>query len=186
MKRIVKYLLGTWHVGMQAGINHDIRLTACADLDFANRWNKLNPEDASCFHSRTGYIIYCVSAPIAQCSKSQFRKVLSSAEVEHMALSTCLRDLILIMRLIAEISSHIQVQCQRQVIKCRLFKDNKSCIKIAKAPILILHTKHITLECHHFRWYVDHSLVLLESIRTGEQTDNLLTKPVPDLLFNCL
>ena len=64
MKRIVKYLLGTWHVGMQAGINHDIRLTACADLDFANRWNKLNPEDASCFHSRTGYIIYCVSAPI--------------------------------------------------------------------------------------------------------------------------
>ena len=53
IKRIVKYLLGTRHIGIQATINTDLGLMAFADSDFANGWNKLNPEDASSFYSRT-------------------------------------------------------------------------------------------------------------------------------------
>ena len=186
VKRIVKYLLGTRHLGIKAKIDRNLGLAACADSDFANGWNKVNPDDASSLYSRTGYIIYYMGMSITWCSKLQSRIALSSTDAEHAALSTCLRDVIPIMHLIAEISTHIQVESQRPVIKCRLFEDNESCIKIAKAPILTPRTKHIALEYHHFRWYVDNGLVLLESIMIGEQTADILTKPVPDPQFNYL
>ena len=173
-------------MGIKAKIDRSLGLAAYADSDFANGWNKLNPDDASSLCSRTGYIIYYMGMPITWCSKLQSRIALSSTEAEYAALSTCLRDVIPIMHLIAEISTHIQGESQRPVIKCRLFEDNESCIKIAKAPILTPRTKHIALEYHHFRWYVDNGLVLLESIRTGEQTADILTKPVPDPQFNYL
>ena len=159
---------------------------AFADSDFANGWNKLNPEDASSLYSRTGYAIYYMGMPIAWCSKLESRVELSSTEVEYAALSTCLRDATPIMNLIAEISTHVQVQLLKPVIKCQLFEDNESCIKIAQAPILIPRTKHIALEYHHFRWYVDNNFILLESIRTGEQTADILTKPVAYPQFNYL
>lgn len=54
VKRIVKYLLGTRHVGIQANIDRNLGLTAFADSDFTNGWNKLNPDDASSLFSRTG------------------------------------------------------------------------------------------------------------------------------------
>ena len=128
----------------------------------------MNPEDASSLYSRTGYVIYYMVMPIVSCSKLQLRIALSSTEAEYTALSTYLRDVIPIMNLIAEISTHIQTQLLKPVIKYRLFEDNRSCIKIAQAPILTPRTKHIALEYYDFMWYVDKGFILLESIRTGE------------------
>lgn len=180
VKRIAKYLIGTQHIGTQAAIDVGLGLQAHADADFANAWNKLNPDDASALFSRTGYAMHHMRMPIVWCSKIQSRIALSSTEAECAALSTCLRDVMPIMSLISEISSHIKVPSLKLIIKCRLFEDNESCIKVAKAPILTPRTKHIALEYHHFRWHVDHRFAMLESIRTGEQTADLLTKPVPD------
>ena len=36
----------------------NLGLIAYADSDFANRLNKLNPEDANSLFSRTGYVIF--------------------------------------------------------------------------------------------------------------------------------
>ena len=89
--------------------------------------------------------------PIVWCSKLQSRIALLSAEAEYAALSTCLRDVIPIMGLIAEISEHMRIKALKPIIKCRLFENNESYIKIAKTPILTLRIKYIALEYYNFR-----------------------------------
>ena len=64
------------------------------------------------------------------------------------------------------------------MIKCKILEDNKSCIKIAKSPILTLRTKNIALEHHHFRSHVEDGSISIEAIRIGEQNAKMLTKPV--------
>ena len=64
VKRVVKHLLGTRHIGIQAMINTDLGLTAYADSDFANGWDKLTPDDASSLFSRSGHVIYYMGMPI--------------------------------------------------------------------------------------------------------------------------
>jgi len=90
------------------------------------------------------------------------------------------------MNLINEISSHIEINKEVPQIKCRLFEDNESCVKVAKAPILTPRTKHIALEYHHFRSYIDEGLISIKSIRTDEQNADILTKSVGDPQFTYL
>ena len=124
---------------------------AHADSDFANDWNKLNPNNASSLFSRIGHMMHCMGMPITWYSKLQLRVTLSQMEVEYAALSTCLRDMMLIMNLIAEIVKCAYVETLKPVTEYCLIRDNESCIKIAKTPILALRTKHVALEYYHFR-----------------------------------
>ena len=135
VKRIIKYLIGTKHIRIRAEIDKSKGLVAYADADFASTWNKMDPENYESVFSRTGYVIYFYRIPVTWHSKLQSRIALSSTEAEYHALSTCLRDVIPIMNLINEISNHISVNTTKPNVKCRLFEDNESCVKIAKAPI---------------------------------------------------
>ena len=90
----------------------------------------------------------------------------------------CLRDIIPIMNLIQKISKYVKVYAMKLKIKYKLFENNKSYIKIAKAPILTPRTKYITLEYHRFYLHINKGLILIESIYTREQNADLLTKPV--------
>ena len=180
VKRIVKYLIGTQHIGIHAQVDKGKGLEAYADSDFAGFWTKLDLSNIENIFSRTGYIIYYQLVPITWCSKLQTRIALSSTEAEYTALSKCLRDVIPAMNLIDEISKNLDANTSKPKIKCRLYEDNESCIKIAKAPVLTPRTKHIALEYHHFRKYVEDGSIALEPIRTNKQNADLLTKPVED------
>ena len=59
-----------------------------------------------------------------------------STEAEYNVLFTCLRDVILTMNLINEISAHVSINTVKPSIKCKLFEDNESCMKVAKVPVL--------------------------------------------------
>ena len=98
----------------------------------------------------------------------------------------CLRDVTPTMNLEKEISTMLNLKSPGPMIKCKLFEDNESCIKIAKAPILTPRTKHIALEYHHFRSHVEDVSISIEPIRTGEQNADVLTKPVGDPQFTYL
>ena len=87
------------------------------------------------------------------------------------------------MNLFKEISTHIQIEEMKPNTKLVLFEDNESCIKIAKSLILTKRTKHIALKYHHFRSYADEVLITLETIRTGEQNVDMLTKSVEEPQF---
>ena len=98
----------------------------------------------------------------------------------------CLRDAIPIMNLVKEISSRLNLGSHGPIIKYKLFEDNESCIKIAKAPILTTRTKYVSLEYRHFRSHVEDSSVSIEAIRTGEHNTGILTKPVGETQFSYL
>ena len=80
----------------------------------------------------------------------------------------CLRDVAPIMNLVNEISSKSHLRILGHMIKCKLFEDNESRIKIAKAPILTPRTKHIDLEYQYFRSHVEDGSISIESVRMGE------------------
>ena len=54
VKRVVKCLLGTRHIRKHTNINVELGLMEFVDSDFANGWNKLNPDDKSSIFSRSG------------------------------------------------------------------------------------------------------------------------------------
>ena len=72
------------------------------------------------------------------------------------------------------------------IIKCKIFEDNKSCIKIAKVTILTPRTKHLPLEYHIFRSHVEDGSISIEAIRTGEQNVEMLTKLTGEPKFSYL
>ena len=64
------------------------------------------------------------------------------------------------------------------MMKCKIFKDNKSCIQLAKAPRMNPRTKYIALKYHHFRSYVSSGLVEIEQVTTEEQISDIFTKAI--------
>ena len=91
-----------------------------------------------------------------------------------------------IMSIEKETSSKLNLGSPDSMMKYNLFENNESRIKIAKAPILTLRTKHIALEHHHFRSRVEDGSISIEAIRTDEKNADTLTKPVGDPQFTCL
>ena len=89
----------------------------------------------------------------------------------------CLRDAIPIMNLVKEIASKLNLGSPGTMIKCKLFEDNESCIKISKTPILVPRTKRVSLKHYHFRSDVEDSSIIIECIRKGEHNADILTKP---------
>ena len=183
VKRIIKYLIGTKNLGLKIKVNMSLGFKAYADSDFANGWNKLNPDDIQNLFSRTGFITFFFGIPLTWCSKLQTRIALSSTEAEYTALSTCLRDIILVMNLVKEIAKIVELPKITPALKCTAFEDNESAIKVAKAPTLTPRTKHIALEMHHFRAYVATGLIDIESIDTLQQIADILTKPLGEQQF---
>ena len=64
---MVKYLIGTNHIGIHAEENKANGLTSCANADFAIIWNKLEPDNLDKMLSRTGYVNYFYIIPVTWC-----------------------------------------------------------------------------------------------------------------------
>ena len=94
-----------------------------------------------------------------------------------------MRDIIPLIQLITEISCIYPVINPEPKVRCKVFEDNESCIAIAKSQELSPRTRHIAIKYHHFRHYVDRSLVEILPISTSEQTADIFTKPLNEEVF---
>ena len=136
--------------------------------------------------SRTGYAIYYAGCPVLWSSKLQTEIALSTTEAQYTALSSAMRDVILFMFLMKEISLVFLVQLPTPEVSCQVFEDNTSCIKVAKSPKFTPRTKYIAIKYHHFRRFVQNKIIKLIHIDTEEQTANIFTKPVTNDAFQYL
>ena len=68
--------------------------------------------------------------------------------------------------------------------KCKVFRDNNSVIKLARAPNIHPHTKHTALIYHHFREHVQKYLIEINPIDTLEKVADIFTKGFPFSIFN--
>ncbi len=97
------------------------------DADFSGLWNKaFAPVDPSTSKSQKGSIIFYAGCPISWASKLQSQVALSTTEVEYIAMSQALCDVIPIMGLLQEIrEQNSKVRCTKPYMFCKSFNTTQ-------------------------------------------------------------
>jgi hypothetical protein len=102
------------------------------DADYCGNWDPTHSEDPNSAKSRTGYMIMYHGCPILWASQLQSVFALSTTEAEYVALSTALRDVILVIDLLQEMQDHGYSVDRTHSIKCKLFEDNSGVFEIVE------------------------------------------------------
>jgi hypothetical protein len=189
VKRIARYLLATADKGLVLKPSADMALNMYVDADFAGRWHKEYSELRDNVLSRTGYVILFCDCPVVWCSKLQSEIALSTTESEYIALSTALRDLLPLRRILHDISTKSFLSLQPTNPSCRtcpdnlppskVFEDNTACIVLATSDTHFKpRTKHISLKFHHFQDYVKNGTIQILKIGTSNNMADIFTKPL--------
>jgi Reverse transcriptase (RNA-dependent DNA polymerase) len=187
VKMIGRYLLGTAQSGIICTPNDDSFNCFC-DADFCGLWDKdIAEHDPATARSRSGYLITYANCPVVWASKLQTEIALSSTESEYVSLSQSLREVLPLMRLVAELHG-VGFALNNNVPKvhCKVFEDNSGALAMAQTPKMRPRTRHMNLKYHHFREAVTSGLVSIHAINTAEQVADILTKPLPVLQFRKL
>eukprot|EP00957_Ditylum_brightwellii_P043545 3301368-Ditylum_brightwellii.AAC.1 len=121
--------------------NPNLGIQHYVDTDFAGSWSNADTGNPENVMLHTDFVIMYAGCLVLWQSKLQTEIALSTAEAEYIFLSFAIREVILFMNLLEELS--------------KVFEDNKSCIAIAKVFKFNPRTKHIALKYHHFKNLVD-------------------------------
>ena len=187
MKHIGRYLKGTPNEGLTIRPDTQQSFQCWVDADFAGNWKPEGAQhDPMTAKSHSGWIIQYAGCPITWSSKLQTLTALSTTEAEYVALSMAMREQLPLIQLLKEVVAHkIDANLQPTTIHCKAFEDNSGALEMAKVPKMRPRTKHLNNVYHHFRESVQNNEVTLIAVRSDEQLADLLTKPLPDSLFQC-
>ncbi|XP_050547809.1 uncharacterized protein LOC126909428 [Daktulosphaira vitifoliae] len=164
VKRILKYLKGTYNYGLFFYSRVKLKLHGYSDADYAG--------DTTTRRSTSGYIFMMTNGIIAWCSQRQKSVALPTTEVEYMAPSQAVQELTWLTLLISDL---LETQGETPV----LYTDNQSAIKLVKNPEFHKRTKHIDVHYHYIREKINEGMFSLEYVTSKEQLANILTKPTP-------
>ena len=117
---------------------------------FSSRWAQADADNAENVMLRTGYVIMYAGCPVLSCSKLQMEISLIKTLAEYIALSQAMRNVIIFIALMKEVSFIFDIHLPKPEVFCKVFKDNRSCIDGAESNKFSLRTKHITIKYHHF------------------------------------
>ena len=178
VKRIIRYLIGTKDKGLTFTPDTEMKLNCYVDADFAGLWRYENDQDPVCVRSRTGYVLTLGDCPVTWSSKLQTEIALSTLEAEYIAISTSMRELIPLRRLLLEIAQTLGLKELKPALICsHVFEDNNGAIGLAESPKLTPRTKHIAIKYH---WFKDHigedKGILLQKIESENQKADIFTK----------
>ncbi|GKV50103.1 hypothetical protein SLEP1_g56818 [Rubroshorea leprosula] len=119
--------------------------------------------------STTGYLTLLSNSPISWKTKKQSTVSRSSAEVEYRAMASTVSELLwlkgLLKTLGVDTSQPMQLHC-----------DNQAAIHIATNPIFHERTKHIELDCHFIRHWIQVGLIKTSHVRSNLQVADIFTK----------
>ena len=153
------------------------------DADFAGEWKEANADDADNVMLRTGMAIIYANCPIFWRRSLQTEIALSTAEAEYISISSALIQVLPLMTMMEEINEVFPLLISNPKFVCKVHEDNQSCIKMATRNKFSPRTKHIALKYHHFKSHVKSGCVDIHYRLTGEQPEDLLTKPLPNEAF---
>jgi hypothetical protein len=164
--------------GMVYRPNRTKGLECYVDANFAGNFHPSDPERTSCL-SRSGYIIMYNNCPIIWASKLQTSVALSTCEAKYVAMSTALREVIPLMRLLDTIIDvwNINTQQPPHVI---VHEDNQSAHQLTMNEAYKPRMRHLhVVKYHHFHDYICSGRIRIDYILTDEQTADILTKALP-------
>lgn len=145
VKRIERYLKGSRDRGMVIKPDVNLGLDLYADADFAGLFSVEDPEDPTSVKSRTGWVVTFRGMPVTWSSKLQSEIALSTMEAEYIALSTGMRELVGIRKIVNEITIRFKIKREETSRVSRVYEDNEAALKhaVTALPKLSPRTKHI-------------------------------------------
>ncbi|GKA61740.1 hypothetical protein Tco_0761259 [Tanacetum coccineum] len=168
VKRILRYIKGTMHLGLWYPKGTDIETVVYAGSDHAGEYVYKKSTSGICTF-------------VGCCLTSWFLKIalaISTTEAEYVsAVKACQQALWMKQALIG-----YDIRLDDVPIMC----DNKEAIDISKNPVQHSRTKHIKI-CHHFLCdNVQKGHISIEKVPSVDNIADILTKPLKREYFNHL
>ena len=168
LKRVLRYLRHTQYhglvfQGMRSSNKEKVEISGYSDSDWAG--------DIDTRWSTTGYTFVLGGAAISWKSRRQATVARSSTEVEYIAVTEAASEAIWLRRLFAELVSNSRLQ--------QINVDNSGSISLAHNPKYHDRTKHIDVRHHFIREAIENGHVVLQYVRTTDNSADILTKPLP-------
>lgn len=164
MKRILRYVQGTLHLGLHLYASRDSRLVSYTDADWGGC-----PDTR---RSTSGYCVLLGDNLISWSSKRQPTLSRSSAESEYRDVANVISETCWLRNLLLEL--HFPV---------RLYCDNVSAVYLSGNPVQHQRTKHIEMDIHFVREKVAKGLVRVLHVPSRYQYADIFTKGLPRPLF---
>lgn len=178
--RIGQYLKGTMDQGLIIRPDKaELHMECFVDADFAGMWGFEDAQDPACVKSRTGYVMCISGCPIHWVSKLQSDIAGSTMEAEYNALSTAMKDLIPLLRLLKSVSNAIGMkQTEITERKTTVWEDNSGALTLANLEPgrLTPRSKFYAVRYHWFRTHLKPNNVVVCKIDTNQQKADMLTK----------
>lgn len=170
-KRILRYLKHTIHHGLHLTRTNSSTLQAYSDADWAG-----NFDDRS---STTAYLIFLGNNLISWSTRKQRAIARSSTEAEYRALAATTSEIAWLTSLLSEL--HLPLS-KPPLILC----DNIGATQLSLNPVMHSRMKHIAIDLHFVRDYVNKGLLDVRHVSTHDQFADLLTKALPKARFHLL
>jgi hypothetical protein len=157
-----------------------------ADAGFAGDWDPITAEhDNSTARSRAGHVIIYAGCPLVWASKLQTEIALSTTESEYISLSTALREIFPLMRLMKELqAAGFNLPCNTPKVHRHAFEANSGALEMARSPKMWPRTKHLNMKYHHFREAAEAGDICIHAVSTLDQLADIFTKSLALTLFN--
>ena len=183
VKRIVRYLKATSDKGTIVPPITDLSLDDYVDADFLGLHGREVQESMDSARSRTGYIIKLGGFPLIWKSQLQTAIATSTMMAEYCALSSSIRTLIPIRRLILELVERLGLS---ERIRTTVHEDNNGALALATNQRVSARTRFYNLNWHFFWEFVknpeNHTYIVRAD--TKLQDADLFTKALVRATFD--
>ncbi|WVZ70821.1 hypothetical protein U9M48_019457 [Paspalum notatum var. saurae] len=160
LKRILRYVKGTLHLGIQLCPVTTPSITAYSDADWAGC-----PDTR---RSTSGFCVFLGDSLILWSSKRQTTVSRSSAEAEYRAIAN------------ANLLGELKINLPKATVA---FCDNVSAVYMSHNPVHHRRTKHIELDIHFVREKVAIGQLRIHHVPSSRQLADVFTKGLPTSLF---
>ena len=142
----------------------------CWYLEFKwNRWRIIRPFKNWACYKITHFSTFWSS-------KMQTEVVLSTTEVEHIALSQSTRDLMPIRNIVQFLNQFVKIDNNEINAYSSVFEENSGVLKLATESKHRPRAKYVCVKHHHFRQHVDNVIMSIRAICTNDQESGIFTK----------
>ncbi|KAK9065244.1 hypothetical protein SSX86_016627 [Deinandra increscens subsp. villosa] len=168
LKRILRYIKGTLHMGLYMRGSSDRSLVSYTDADWAGC-----PDTR---RSTSGYCVFYGDNLVSWSSKRQTTVSRSSAEAEYRGVAHVVAEICWLRNLLLELG---HPPTRASLVYC----DNVSALYMSENPIQHQRTKHIEIDLHFVREKVQRGLVRIFHVPSRFQLADIFTKGLPRILF---
>jgi hypothetical protein len=161
IKRIMRYIKGTSHYGLQFHKSATHELIAYSDADWAGC-----PDTRK---STSGFCVFLGSNLVSWSSRRQPTVSRSSAEAEYRAVANCIAESCWIRQLLQELH---HTPTKTTVVYC----DNVSAMYMSSNPVQHQRTKHVEIDLHFVRDRVALGEARVLHVPTSSQFADIFTK----------